>query len=785
VEDLLDTESNRLGEDFREALFEHTQGHPLFTVELLGAMRERGDLLQDEAGHWIEGSSLGWETLPARVEGIIAERIGRLEEGQRRTLAIASVEGEVFTVQVVAQVKEADERRLIHQLSHQLDKQHRLVAEQGGLVVDGQCLYQYRFRHSLFQQYLYNGLSEIERGALHLDVGNVLESLYQGHLEEITPQLAWHFAEAGHTDKAVKYLLQAGDRARDLYAHNEAIGHYQQALALLKQNGDYRTAAHTLMKLGLTYHSAFAYRRARQAYEEGFALWERVGRSPVVAPGPAPHALRVDYWFQAVKTLDPTMAVDHFSTGVIDQLFSGLVEYGSELEIVPDVARSWEILDAGRTYVFHLRDDVRWSDGAPVTARDFEYAWKRVLSPVSGSEGANLLYPLKGARAFHQAEMPDPDGVGVRASDPATLVVELEEPTAYFLQLLGYSLAFPVPRHVVEAYGEAWTQPDCIVTNGPFRLEAWQPDECVVLERYPAYHGRFGGNLGHVDMSIVSDKLRSYERGDLDAALLWGLPSAEIDHARQRYAGEYVSGPYLFTMFMVFDVSRPPFDDPRLRRALVLAVDREAYADMVSQATAFPATGGLIPPGMAGHSPDIGLPYDPDQARQLLAEAGYQPGEGSNFPTVGALALLGWTRDREYLETQWRDNLKVETTWGFVELPEFLDRVDQVRPHLFLMGWLADYPDPDNFLRAGRHVMRWTGWRNETYDTLVKAAARVMDPETRIRLYQQAEQILVEEAAVVPLTYGRLHMLIKPWVSHFPVSPLKWWFFKDVVIEPH
>jgi tetratricopeptide (TPR) repeat protein len=295
------------------------------------------------------------------------------------------VEGEVFTAQVVARVSEADERRLIHQLSHQLDKQHRLVAEGGSQLVDGQPLYQYQFRHSLFQQYLYDGLSDIERGTLHLDVGTVLESLYQGHLEEITPQLAWHFAEAGQTDKAVKYLLGAGDQARGLYAHQEAIGHYQRALALLKQNGDYRAAAHTLMKLGLTYHSAFAYRRARQAYEEGFALWERVGRQPVVGPAPATQALRVDHWIPAVKTLDPTKAVDIASTEVIDQLFSGLVEYSPDLEIVPHVARSWEILDAGRTYVFHLRDDARWNDGEPVTAGDFEYAWKRVLAPYASS----------------------------------------------------------------------------------------------------------------------------------------------------------------------------------------------------------------------------------------------------------------------------------------------------------------------------------------------------------------------------------------------------------------
>jgi ABC-type oligopeptide transport system substrate-binding subunit/DNA-binding SARP family transcriptional activator len=787
VEAFLDTEPNRLGEGFRRALFEHTEGHPLFTIELLRAMRERGDLLKDETGQWIEGPSLQWETLPARVEGVIEERIGRLEEKLRSTLSVASVEGEDFTAQVVARVREANERRLVHQLSRQLDKKHRLVGEQGIRQVGCQRLYHFRFRHNLFQQYLYNGLGEIEREMLHLDVGTVLETLYQEDIDQIAPQLAWHFSEAGEMDKAVKYLLSAGDRARDLYAHDEAIGHYQRALVFLKQQGDYALAARTLMKLGLTYHNAFAFRRARQAYEEGFALWELVGRQPVAPVQPASRTFHVD-WQQPVTSLDPTITVDYHSSGVIDQLFSGLVKYGPELEIVPDVARRWEILDGGQTYVFHLRDDARWSDGAPVTAGDFEYAWKRALTPATGSPGASVLYDIKGARAFHQGQLSDPDQVGVRAPDRATLVVELEAPTGYFLQLLAYNVTCPVPQHVVEAHADAWTRVDNIVTNGPFRLEAWQPDECIVLARDPAYHGRFKGNLQRLELCFVTDpaaRLRMYEADALDVLLLWNLLPAEIDRARQQHPGEYVSGPFLYTLFAIFDVSRPPFDDPRLRRALVLATNREMLADVVMRGTEFPATGGLIPPGMPGHSAQIGLSYDPGQARQLLAEAGYPPGEVPCFPVVGSMVPHGAEAASTYLQTEWWENLKVETCWETLEWSEFMGRLDQALPHLFLNGWLADYPDPDNFLRVSRHAARWSKWRNETYDTLVKSARYVMDQDVRMKLYRQADQILIEEAALLPLTYGRLHMLVKPWVRKFPLSPLKWWFFKDVIVEPH
>jgi oligopeptide transport system substrate-binding protein len=168
----------------------------------------------------------------------------------------------------------------------------------------------------------------------------------------------------------------------------------------------------------------------------------------------------------------------------MSQLFSGLVESGPALEVVPDLAKNWEVLDGGRKYVFHLRDDARWSDGTPVTADDFEYAWRRALDPVTESPHASLLYDVAGARAFHQGEARWED-VGVQAVDEATLVVELEGPTGYFLQLLADQATYALPRHVVEAQGESWTEVGNIVTNGPFRLEAWQPGQSMVLVRNP------------------------------------------------------------------------------------------------------------------------------------------------------------------------------------------------------------------------------------------------------------------------------------------------------------
>ncbi|GAG26266.1 unnamed protein product, partial [marine sediment metagenome] len=250
--------------------------------------------------------------------------------------------------------------------------------------------------------------------------------------------------------------------------------------------------------------------------------------------------------------------------------------------------------------------------------------------------------------------------VGVQALGKATLAVELEGPTGYFLHLLSQGCTCPVPRHVVEAYGEAWAETGHIVTNGPFRLDTWSRGESMIFSRNSEYHGRFTGNVQRVELTLrqldSSARLEMYENDSLDVV---DLRPEVMDRARQRHAGEYTSLPRLQTGYVGFDVDRPPFDDPRVRRAFALATDRETLADVVLRGYRFPATGGFIPPGMPGHSGGIGLPYDPDQARQLLAEAGY-PG-GHSFPDIDALKFRRLPDPvSNYLQTQWQENLGIE-----------------------------------------------------------------------------------------------------------------------------
>jgi len=287
VEALLDSEPNRLGVAFREMLYWQTGGHPLFTIELLRGLRERGDLVQDPEGRWVEGPTLDWESLPARVEAVIAERIGRLAEPLQAALRVASVEGEVFTAEVVARVRAADEREVVGRLSGELDRRHRLVRAQGILRMDGQRLSHYRFRHILFQRYLYNSLDEVERAHLHEAVGNTLEALYEDQTEAtaaIAGQLAWHFQEAGIAEKAIHYLRQAGERAVQLSAYQEGIAHLTRGLALLMAQPDSPERAQQELALELALGIAWQATKGygpefEKAYTRARELCQRTGKT--------------------------------------------------------------------------------------------------------------------------------------------------------------------------------------------------------------------------------------------------------------------------------------------------------------------------------------------------------------------------------------------------------------------------------------------------------------------------------------------------------------------------
>jgi predicted ATPase len=286
VDALLDAAPNRLDEDFRAALYQHTRGHSLFTVELLRDMQERGDLFKDEAGRWVSRPALDWDALPARVEGVIAERIGRLERELQEMLTVASVEGEGFVAEVIARVQALDERGVVRRLSGELEKRHHLIGARGIQRLGRQRLSVYEFRHNLFQKYLYNSLNEVERAYLHEDIGNILEELYADQTEEVSVQLARHFQEAGIAEKAVHYLYQAGNRALRLSAYQEAITHFTQGLVLLEtlphtpERDRQELLLQTMLGLALIATRGYAAPEVERAYTRARELCQQLGETP-------------------------------------------------------------------------------------------------------------------------------------------------------------------------------------------------------------------------------------------------------------------------------------------------------------------------------------------------------------------------------------------------------------------------------------------------------------------------------------------------------------------------
>jgi oligopeptide transport system substrate-binding protein len=312
----------------------------------------------------------------------------------------------------------------------------------------------------------------------------------------------------------------------------------------------------------------------------------------------------------------------------------------------------------------------------------------------------------------------------------------------------------------------------------------------MVLIRDPEYYGLFSGNLQHVELHLQKDpsdatvQLEMYEADRLDIYGIYAMLPQLLERARQRHIEDYVMLPGLNTYFLSFNVLNKPFNDIRVRQAFVLAAERDRLANVVLGGFVSTASGGLVPPGMPGHSAGIALPFDPEGARKLLAEAGYP--DGRDFPTIHCLAPTPVDSVREYLLTQWRDNLGVEVTWVSVEWGEYLERVNtEGRPEICWHGWVADYPDPYSFLSDCLLTLGIGEQQGERLYNFLEKARHSTAQKERMKLYNQADKLLVEEAAIMPLNYGKWYEFVKPWVSKCPTSAITILRWKDIILDPH
>ncbi len=761
-----------LPESIRLLMLEHSEGNPFYLEEIVRSLIDQGAILR-EGEKWRATRDLTDINIPETLEGVLLGRIDRLQEDVRRTLQMASVIGKSFLYRLLEAIAAAEQ---------QLD-QHLAQLQRVDLVREKTRLpeLEYMFKHSLTQEAAYNSLLLERRREFHRRVGEALEQLFADRKDQYLGLLAHHFESAGEHAKAVSYLIQAGDRARLTDEHTEAIGYYQRARELLEEQQDETRLAQVWLKLGLIYHANFQFEAAHQANEKAFALQQKAMPQKQTEQAAEPAKLRFCLISSHV-TLDPGRAGWGQDIGLILHLFSGLAEINGELDVIPAVARSWQVLDEGRRYIFHLRNDVAWTDGTPVTARDFEWAWKRNLDPGLFSPTAQFLYDVRGARDYHQGINQDPDSVGVCALDDHSLEVRLVEPVAYFPFIITLPITYPLPRAAIESFGETWWKPGQIVSNGAYRLVEFDAQHGGVMERNPGYYGIFPGNAERVEWRVSTEskeEFNAYLKNQFDLAL---FGNAKVPDAIPRE--ELYETQELGIFFLVFPSITAPFNDVRVRKAFALSFDRQRFFDQFSQPI---ARGGLVPPGMPGHSPDIGLPLDVDQAQRLMVEAGYPGGKG--FPVVKGIAPRGSGARLAELTRQWRDSLGVEISFTEVDPGELtVWKKEDGCKLLVINGWLADYPDPDNFLRHSDAIsqLHALGWQDAAYDRLVEQASRTPDRAKRMAMYRQADRLLVaEQALVLPLFYFVENELVKPWVKKQRLNLLGFCQFQKIIIDEH
>ncbi len=479
-------------------------------------------------------------------------------------------------------------------------------------------------------------------------------------------------------------------------------------------------------------------------------------------------------------SLDWTLATDGTSWLLLEQLMRGLTRMGPDLRPQPALATSWEISNGGRRYTFQLRRDVEWSDGVPLDAAQFVYSWQRLVAPETAAEYAYFLYPVQNARALNAGEIDDPNALGVRALDAHTLQVDLEEPLVYFPSLTTFMVTFPGRRDLVERFGANWTEPEHIATLGAFRLEEWRHEYKVVLGANPRYFGeapaleRVTGYM--VDMD--STALVLFEQGLLD---IIRLPPLEIRRFRER--PEYRTRPLLRGYYYGFNTKQPPFDDVRVRRALAHAIDRSAFP-VVLQGGEIPS-GAWLPPGMPHYNEEIGLRFDPERARALLAEAGVDPA------TLPPVRVVYNTDPRhklvaETVQAQWREHLGITVELQNREWKVFLKELVSDTPPIYRLGWGADFPDPDNFMNlfTSTSANNHTGWSDPRYDALIAEAARELEPGPRQQLYDRAQRILCEEAVpIIPFFVTALNLGVAPRVQNFELNAMDIYFLDRVSVD--
>ena len=500
-------------------------------------------------------------------------------------------------------------------------------------------------------------------------------------------------------------------------------------------------------------------------------------------------------------TLDPHLSGDATSAEYVVEIFSGLMAYDLDLNLVPDIAESFDISDDGLVYTFKLRNGAQFQDGKPIRAEDFKWSFERACDPATTSKTADTyLGDIVGCRDKLQGRADVVEGITV--VDDQTLELTIDEPKGFFLAKMTYPTAYVLDRDNVENGGANWfTQPN---GSGPFILEEYAPDDSVIiLAKNDNFYREPRPILERVIFLINApvDLMNGYRDGlgqlGLEGITYDTIPVgtsnlSAVTDPNNPLSNEFVSTEELSIFYIGFNVNKPPFDDPKVRQAFNLALDKERMVKLVFQGLLPPAT-GIVPPTMPGYeNPDLSdFGFDPERAQELIAESSY--GDISELPEI-TLNLSGTGGGvgalTEAIVESYKTNLGVEIAVEQAPWPDFLADLDsEPMPYqMYQLGWVADYPDPQNFLEILFHsdsAQNHGDYSNPEVDALLDKARGVQDVEERLAIYQQAEQLILEDAAWVPLYFSVETALVKPYVQNFIMPPIKIPRFQYMSIAVH
>jgi oligopeptide transport system substrate-binding protein len=493
-----------------------------------------------------------------------------------------------------------------------------------------------------------------------------------------------------------------------------------------------------------------------------------------------------------LQSLDPHRSEDTSSSNVHRDIYEGLINEKQNGELVPGAASSWTQSDDGKTYVFNLRPEAKWSNGDPLTANDFVFSLRRGVDPKTVSVYSYILSPILNADDITAGKRP-PEDLGVRAIDDHTLEITLANATPYFLGLLTHSMAYPVHRASLEQHGDAFTRPGNLVGNGAFKLDDWVVQSHVKVVRNPYYWDNASNKLDEVWFYATEDQtaeLQRFRAQELDITEI--VPAAQIGFIRENLAKELVVAPYLGSYYYGFNVTRPPFkDDPKLRRALALAVNRDIITKQIlnmGQISAY----GFVPP-ITGYTqqqmPEASWTQEQREAeaKRLYAEAGYGP----NNPLRTEIMYNTQEDHRRIavaIASMWRQVLGVEAEILNQEWKVFIDTRNQKRDtQVYRQGWIGDYNDPFTFLEILRSTagQNDTGYNNPEFDRLVAASQGALNPQERMDLMQQAERVMLADMPILPLYIYVRARLVQPWVGGYDSNIMDHHRHKDMYVLKH